>query len=111
MNRILVVLLALMATLVVQQVHSQSGENRGPAAFDDVFTITGETVLEGDETVPLTAITNPHITEDRIYLTDFQSHQIAIYDHESTRLAETGQSGQGPGDVQMPFEMKPGPES
>ncbi len=108
MNRTLVALLALVVAVAVQPAHGQSDEDRGPIAFDDAFTITDETVLEGDETVPLTAIINPHVTAERIYLADYQSHQIALYDHDGTRLAEAGQLGQGPGDVQMPFEVKPG---
>ncbi|PEN07632.1 hypothetical protein CRI93_06525 [Longimonas halophila] len=100
-------LLFVVAALTAANARGQAD----PTPFDDAFTVTGETVLEGDETVPLTAIINPHITAERIYIADYQSHQIAIYDHDGTRLAETGQLGQGPGDVQMPFEMKPDPDS
>lgn len=100
-------LMLVVAVLTVVNVRGQAG----PTTFDNAFTVTSETVLEGDETVPLTAIINPHVTAERIYLADYQSHQIAIYDHDGTRLAETGQLGQGPGDVQMPFEVKPGPDA
>lgn len=103
-------LIGLMLVVAVLTAANARGQ-ADPTTFDDAFTVTSETVLEGDETVPLTAIINPHITGERIYLADYQSHQIAIYDHDGTRLAEAGQAGQGPGDVQMPFEAKPGPDA
>ena len=79
-----------------------------PTSFDAIFRVEEVTVLEGDEEFPLYAPANPYLTDDRIYVPDLQQNRIALFDHAGRRIAVVGRPGQGPGEFQMPYGMRPG---
>lgn len=97
----------VVVVLLVGNVVSQAQ----PTAFEEVFAIEEPIALRGDATFPLYAPGNSYVTRDRIYVPDLQQNQVALFDHAGRRIAAVGRPGQGPGEFQMPYGMRPGAAS
>lgn len=77
-------------------------------SFDDVFTIEQTITLQGTDEFPIHAPGDPYISGERIYLTDFQANQVAVFDTTGELVEVIGREGEGPGEFRMPLAVRPG---
>lgn len=73
-----------------------------PMAFDRLFTLEDEIILNGSEDLPLFAPTKVTATRDQVYVLDRALGRVLVFDSNGTVVGNVGTRGLGPGELLSP---------
>ncbi|MGD8330502.1 MAG: 6-bladed beta-propeller [Acidobacteriota bacterium] len=84
-----------------------TGMWNGPRALHEEASIGA---AAGDEAYLLGGVSAVTATDDRIYVADFQTVNVRVYDRHGTHLLDIGGEGNGPGEFRRPWALGVAPD-